>query len=59
MQTMKRDGMTNLEQADAMVMLLLSNGRETPHEDSFSMCHDDILLLLELIRARLVAAGEG
>jgi hypothetical protein len=56
---MKRDGMTNLEQADAMVMLLLSNGRETPHEDSFSMCHDDILLLLELIRARLVAAGEG
>jgi hypothetical protein len=49
--------MTNVEQADAMVMLLLSNGRATQHEDSFSMCHDDILLLLELIRARLLQDG--
>jgi hypothetical protein len=46
--------MTNHEQADAMILMLLISGRATKSEDDFAMCHDDVMMLLELIRARIM-----
>ena len=56
--TMKLGRMTNLEQADAMLIMLLSNGREVPSEDRFIMCHDDVMMMLELIRECVLALNE-
>jgi hypothetical protein len=50
--------MTNQQQADAMLMILLINGRQTQSEDCFVMCHDDVMMLLELIRERVIMIAE-
>jgi hypothetical protein len=41
-QVMRLGKLTNQQQADAILIMLLINGRETPSADCFAMCHDNV-----------------
>ncbi|GAC30410.1 hypothetical protein GPAL_3564 [Glaciecola pallidula DSM 14239 = ACAM 615] len=39
-------------------MMVLSSDRKTSNEDGFAMGRDDVVIMLELIRARILAIAE-
>ncbi|MDT0596107.1 hypothetical protein [Glaciecola petra] len=47
--------LSNQQQAETMLNILLNSGRETQYEDRFALPHDDVMMLLELIRECLIA----
>lgn len=44
---------------EVIIEMLIHNGRANTNNESFSLCHEDVLIALESIRERVLAVSEA